>query len=342
MRVGVIGAGARATWAHLPALAADPRARVAAICRRDREALEALAARFDAEAIYTDPQALLTEADLDAVILSTPNALHASQTAAALEAGLDVLVDPPFAVRVRNARALREMAAKHGHTLMIGHERPLDPLWQWVRDALREGRIGEVTHVNVFAVFDARWQLSGETPPSWVEPPHTASWRRDPDLAGGGVLMDRGTELVDLVLWLVEGTPEAVHATNERGGLPLEIRSSLELTFKGGASFTMALVGDGPPRCFERDAILGTDGAFYIELDEPVRGPETRRVIGRTREGESIASPTFGPATTTVAAFLDCLCGRGPNPSPPDEATTVVDVIESAYMSAKLKRTVEL
>ena len=342
VRVGVIGAGAQATRTHLPALVADPRAQVAAICRRDREALDALAARFSAEATTTDWEALLAEADLDAVVISTPNALHAQQTAAALEAGLHVLVDPPFAVRVRNARALREMAAERNRTLMIGQGRRLDPMWQWAREVVREGKIGRVTHVNAFAVFDAQWLFSGEAAPAWAEPPHPGAWRRDPDLAAGGVLMDSGTALVDLVLWLVGATPEAVHAASERGHLPLEIRSSVELTLAEGTSFTMALVGDGPPRLHERDAILGTDGALYIELDEPVGGPGTRRVLGRTRQGAPIEVPSFPPATAPVTAFLDCLCGGKANPSPPDEATVVVDVVESAYVSARLRRTVEL
>src|ERR1700735_1455526 len=112
VRIGVIGAGWWATFAHIPAVKSHPGAELIAVQSRDKTKAEKIARDFGAKYPCTDIQELLALKELDAVIVaSTPN-VHFAQARAALERGLHVLIEKPMTFTADEARELVETAAQ--------------------------------------------------------------------------------------------------------------------------------------------------------------------------------------------------------------------------------------
>jgi predicted dehydrogenase len=92
----------------------DALAQVVALCGRDRERAQPLAAKFAIPAIYTDYRQLFDEAQLDAVVISTPDDMHYEMVMAAFDAGFHVLCEKPLATNGAQAKAMLERAEAAG------------------------------------------------------------------------------------------------------------------------------------------------------------------------------------------------------------------------------------
>src|SRR5262249_25340616 len=156
--------------------------------------LRRIAEHFGHPAMFTSYERMLAEAALDAVLICTPHALHAPQAAAALDAGLHVLVEKPLALSVREAESLAARARERSRVLAVAVTPPFWAHCHALRGWVAAGRIGEIE------VVDLRWLgsvegLYGHSPlpeklPGVVRP---SLFRGDPELAGGGRLMDAGS-----------------------------------------------------------------------------------------------------------------------------------------------------
>jgi predicted dehydrogenase len=98
IRVGVLGAGAIAQVAHLPVLRRLPGVEVVGICDNDVGKAQALAARFEVKDTYDDIEEVLRYANVDVVVICTPNHLHEIHIVSALAAGAHVLCERPLAL----------------------------------------------------------------------------------------------------------------------------------------------------------------------------------------------------------------------------------------------------
>ena len=106
--VGVVGASWWADAMHLPALDSHPGARTLAICGRNRANAQKMADTWSIPQVYTDYAEMIDRADLDAIVISTPNSTHYPITMKAFERDLHVLCEKPIAMTYAQAR---EMAA---------------------------------------------------------------------------------------------------------------------------------------------------------------------------------------------------------------------------------------
>src|SRR5256885_13203810 len=97
VRVGVLGAGAWAEFAHLPGYKRDPRCELVAIADPIRERAAAFAEKFGISHVYDSHEALIARDDIDLVDVCTPSATHFELSWAALEAGKHVLCEKPVA-----------------------------------------------------------------------------------------------------------------------------------------------------------------------------------------------------------------------------------------------------
>lgn len=88
--VGVVGTSWYADWMHLPVLKSHPQVQLAAICGRNRERAEEMAQKYKIPQLFTDYQAMIEQAGIDALVVAIPDDLHYPVTMAALDAGLHV------------------------------------------------------------------------------------------------------------------------------------------------------------------------------------------------------------------------------------------------------------
>ena len=147
LRVAIVGAGYVATH-HLSALRGLDFVDIVGICDSNRQAAEALAARFGIGVVGTALSDLASTAP-DAVHVLTPPASHPALALEALQMGCHVLVEKPMADSVADCEAMIAAARTHRRLLGVNHSDLLDPVVQRALQAVRDGRIGEPLSVEI-------------------------------------------------------------------------------------------------------------------------------------------------------------------------------------------------
>ncbi|HEU4896235.1 MAG TPA: Gfo/Idh/MocA family oxidoreductase [Actinomycetota bacterium] len=309
MRIGLVGAG----WVmdfHARAALEHPRAELVAAANWREPSLRRLAGRHGIPRVTTDWRALAADAEVDAVVIATPNALHAPQAIAFLEAGKHVLVEKPMAPTVAEADAMVAAARGSGAFLMVAHCWRFHPDVQALRARVEAGDLGEIVKTRGYGVH-ARWGPSG--------------WFTDPALAGGGALLDMGVHAIDTARYLL-GDPEPVRVSaavgTRYGDYAVDDDAVLLITW---SNRTNSVVESGwwQPQAggLEADTELyGTAGYARVwELTEPPPGYE------------HCTQPMY---SAQLAEFVDAVtAGRQPRPSGED-GRMVVGIVEQAYASA--------
>ena len=202
IKIGIIGWGFMGRT-HAHALRAMPlfypgagfRAEIAGICSRRLEKAREAAEELNVPYYTDDYRQLLAREEIDAVSVCTPNALHEEIALAALKAGKHLYIDKPLADTAQGARRIADQAEKSGvFTRMVFNNRYL-PVTLRARELVDQGRIGRVLS------FEGRYLHSGS-----IDPNKPIGWKQT---LQGGVLLDLGSHVLDLITWLC-GYPEAV------------------------------------------------------------------------------------------------------------------------------------
>ena len=152
----------------------------------------------------------LFEADLDGVVIATPSALHAEQAVAALERGLAVFCQKPLGRTAEETHAVVEAARDADRLLGV------DLSYRHV-EAFRAARAAVAEIGEVFAADLVFHNAYGPDKP----------WFYDPELAGGGCVIDLGVHLVDLAVWILDLEPREVRS--RLVGVPVEHWATAEL-----------------------------------------------------------------------------------------------------------------
>jgi predicted dehydrogenase len=127
IRVGVIGGGLISQAVHLPTLAMLPTYfTLSALAEPSTSVREALACRYDIEARYGDWQTLIAASDIDAVVIASPNALHAPALLAALERGLHCFVEKPICVNHQEIPIIENAAREAQRVVQVGYNKRFD------------------------------------------------------------------------------------------------------------------------------------------------------------------------------------------------------------------------
>jgi myo-inositol 2-dehydrogenase / D-chiro-inositol 1-dehydrogenase len=193
MRIGVLGCGVIAYWAHLRVLRRMPGATLAAAADPD-PAARASAMCLTGVPVHERAEDLLGRSDIDAVVICAPTQFHAELAVAAADAGKHFYLEKPIATDAAGARRVVDAAAAAGVIGAIGFNRRLHPLYQQARDLLAAGRIGRVRAVQT-ALCEP---LPAETMPGW----------RRQRASGGGVLLDLASHHLDLLRWFLRDEVE--------------------------------------------------------------------------------------------------------------------------------------
>jgi scyllo-inositol 2-dehydrogenase (NADP+) len=197
VRVGLLGFGLGGRVFHAPLIAATPGLELSAIVTGNPSRQEQARAAHPGAAIVPDLDTLLAAGEVDLVVVATPNAQHVPQARAAIDAGLPVVVDKPFAPTAAEGRDLIEAAQTRGVALTVFQNRRWDGDLLTVRRLLDEGRLGRVHR------FESRFEV-------WKPALKEGSWKEEA-APGAGVLYDLGAHVIDQAL-LLFGPAEVEHA----------------------------------------------------------------------------------------------------------------------------------
>jgi predicted dehydrogenase len=236
--------------------------------QRAEEAAKELGCRYT-----TDWQEVVSDARVDAVVVSTINKFLAPIAVSAIRQGKHVLCEKPFGRSGTEAEAIVRAASEHGVTVKAGFNLRFHPAIRLARDVCARGEIGGLLFVRAVYGHGGR-------------PGYEREWRADPDLAGGGELLDQGVHIADLCRWFLgELTCEAgVVVQGFWKVAPLEDNAFALLTSEDGkvASFHTSWTQWKNRFRFE---VIGTDGYATVDGLGGSYGVEQLLVGRRRAEG---------------------------------------------------------
>ena len=283
---------------------------VAAVANHREETARAFAERHAIPRVTTDWASLVAEPDIDAVVIGTPNALHAPQAVAALGARKHVLVEKPMATSVAGCDAMIEASAASGAALMVAHCWRFHDAVRAMRERIASGELGEIVKTRGYGVH------ANDGPSGWFI---------DPELAGGGALPDMGVHAIDTARYLLsDPDPVRVCAVvgTRYGDYAVDDDAILLISWSQGTNSTVES-GWWQPHTEGLEAeteVYGTGGyARIFPREEP------------SADYEHCTQPMY---TSQMREFLDAITiGRQPSPSGAD-GRVVMEVVEQAYASA--------
>jgi predicted dehydrogenase len=329
VRFGLVGYGFGGRRFHAPLLGAAPECDFLGVVTSSPERREQVAGDHRGLSTYASLEDLAA-AGAEAVAISTPVDTHSELTDRALELGLAVVCDKPFALDAGAARRSVELAGRLGLPLSPYQNRRWDSDFLTVRSLVDDGTLGEVTRL------ESRFE------------------RLDPDAgpgaAGGGTLLDFGAHLVDQALVLL-GPVASVYAEWRLRESGLDDDVFVALTHESGArSHLWGSWSQGAPG--PRFRVTGTSGSYVnrtlMDVQEDLLiGGHTPATLGsewgaepaerwgkvyRGDHGETVPTAN-GAWDTFYPAFARAVRGLGPVPVDPRDAVVTATVLDAARRS---------
>lgn len=317
VRWGVLGAANIALKKVIPAMQQGSDSRVIAIASRDVRKAQSAAAALGIERAYGSYQALLDDADVEAIYIPLPNHLHVPWTTRAAQAGKHVLCEKPIALNAAEARALLGVRADTGVQIGEAFMVRTHPQWLKTRALVRGSAIGPLRLINGhFSYYK-------------IDP---ADIRSRADF-GGGALMDIGCYPVTMSRWLFESEPLQVAADIERDPyLGVDRLASGLLHFEQGqASFTCSM----QIAPYQRMHLFGTGGEIEVEI--PWNAPPDRpcRIF---YNGEAVEFEPVDQYTLQGDQFSRAVRGRDVVPVPLEDAVANMAVIDALFRAGATRR----
>lgn len=339
IRVGLVGYGYASKTFHAPLITAVPGMALVAVSSSDAQKVHA---DWPSVEVVNDPHTLFSRADIDLVVIPTPNDTHFPLAKQALLAGKHVVVDKPFTVTLSQAKELEMVAAHTGKLLSVFHNRRWDSDFLTLKQILHSGSLGEVVYVE--SHFDR------------YRPEVRQRWREDGSV-GSGIWYDLGPHLLDQALQLF--------------GLPVALNVDLAQLRPGGKAtdyFHATLIYPQRRVVLHSSMLVAAESARYMV--HGTKGSYIKYGLDpqedRLKAGERLPQADWGQdkrdgiltlhqngvqAEQTVAtlpgnypayyaAIRAALLGQGENPVPAQQAIHVMELIELGLLSHQERRTV--
>ncbi len=286
MKVGVIGAGAMGQH-HIRIYSELSGMELVGISDIDKVRVDEQAAKYHTEA-YTDYKKLL-EHDLDAVSIAVPTRMHKEVALAAINAGVNILVEKPIAATSEDAMEIIKSANDAGLKLMVGHIERFNPAVIKLKEIIDSGMLGKIVSISTRRVG-----------------PY------NPRIRDVGVIMDIGVHDIDVISYLYGMKVDEVYAIAGADIHSFEDHAVIVLRFNheyAGIVETNWLT----PHKVRKLSVIGLKGVAYLDyLDQTVELHDEKWV--RTAKVEKNE-----PLRNELKYFIECVStNRQPSPSGED------------------------
>ncbi len=329
IKVGIIGLGGVAQLVHLPNLIKLPNAEISAVAEINKNRLQTISNKFHIKDRYTNYKEMLEKSDVEAVIIATPTNTHKEIAIDCLLAGKDVLVEKPLSRTYLEAKQVADVAKKTKRILMVGMNLRYRPDAMLLRSLINSNEIGEPFYVKCGWV---RKQSSSE------------KWFTNKEASGGGVIIDLGIHLLDLVLWLLSypevssvATTNFYHNTNN-----VEDTSISCIKCKNSAVINLEVSWSLP---VEKDHfffdVYGTKGSFSstpLRLYKKIENDYINLTPNQIDSPPVLFKKSY---LNELKSFFGAIKGLNPVFSSGEEAVQRMKVVEAMYESAKKKQEIK-
>ena len=304
-----------------------------AVVNHKAESMAAFANEFGIPRQYETVETLLKDGKVDALIVSTPNYLHKSQTIAALQAGLHVMVEKPMAMNAQEAEEMCEAAEKSDALLMVAHCWRFDPEVLWLKE--QSAKLGKIIRTKGIGVH-THWGPSG--------------WFTQKEFAGGGAMADMGIHALDTARFLLgDPKPAAVYAkigthykdydVDDTGVVIVEWDNGATSYFESGWWQPHA---DGPEASTQLYGTQGFGQVFPTKLEIPNVQEQKIDVID---PGFAFPLESHAPQSlydSQLKYFVECIeKNQKPNPGGL-EGWANMKVVDAAYQSSQTRKVIEI
>lgn len=350
LRLGLIGAGRIVERVHLPLLREFPEIELAGLYDPDFARAQELAQRFGVQRVCRNVDELWN-LNLSATLVACPNHLHADMSIAALQAGTHVICEKPMATCVSEAEAMLMAADESGRELMIAFTNRFRPEVIALRDAVCKGQLGDITTIR------CGWLRHNGVP-------GTTSWFTKRARSGGGVLIDLGSHLLDLVIWLTDRRrlldvgcvldkaiePQAQadwyssSQAQSAGGCDVEAGATAFAIFEGPIDVSLEVSWAGSlPHDQTYLHVLGKRGEARLQtlFGLSPNGDRPRHPLHISLYNESVPQKFLGdgdllqPYRKQWEYFFDCLQSKRSLRSSLDDGLAVTQLIAAMYNAAE-------
>jgi predicted dehydrogenase len=319
VRYGILGFGHHGEKRLAPAFTATKESRLAGIWRRDQAKARENAQQYGIERVFSTPEELCASADIDAVFVASPDALHHDHSLLAFQHGKHVLCEKPLAMNTAEAeemlRAAQEAKLAFGVAQNFRYNRSVERM----RELVREGAIGHAVFGSAHFCF-----LAERSPRQWIY---------DAAMACGGPIGDVGIHAIDALRFVLDQEVTAVStlAQQDPASDGLEASAALTLHFDEGALASVQVSFRARYRTLLE--ITGSDGLLNAEsgltVDRPVE------VVHR-QEGRVVSTEVISNAdaySRMLDAFALAAQGRGTYAANGEDALKNQRVLDAAFTS---------
>jgi len=265
IKVGVVGTSWFADLFHLPNLDSHPQATITAICGRNQEKAKEMADKYQIPLVFSDYQTMISEAEIEALVIITPDYLHYPITMSAIKANLHVYCEKPLSMTSRQAVEMWEAADQAKVKHMVGFSWRCVPIIEKMYELVKDGYIGNCFEGH----FHYRGGYGRSSEGSW-------KWNRN---YGLGILGDLGSHMIDMARSMVGEVSQVnamlsnyVSRVEEDGSKqqPNNDSAFLMLKFENGAqvSIQASAIADIGNRGQEQEFILhGSNGTLEYKFN---------------------------------------------------------------------------
>lgn len=321
-RIAIAGAGAVVETFHLPAARLCPEVRVVALADKNLDRARALAARFGVPKITADYREFSD--GVDGILIALPNFLHAPAAIDFLHRGMPVLVEKPMALSMTEAEKMVQAARLGKIVLAAGLVSRLASGARWIKRAITEGVLGSLKSLELEYGVAFSWHIA-------------SGFLFSQEQAGGGVLIDLGSHMLDLAIWWFGEPVLLEYRDDSMGGL--EAECSVRLSFTGPQAPVTGTVSLSRLRTLANTVrIVGEHRAVEWDITTDV-------VRVQSNAGDSEAGlPGFPQSprrsmhemlAEQLRAFARAATGLGEPTVSGEDALTVVGLIERCYRARR-------
>ena len=323
IKVGLLAYGAIGDE-HNKAIQATDGLTLHAVCDTNPERLEAALKISPDVQTFGDANEMLSNAEIDLVVVSTPPNSHYKWAKQALSLGLHVMLEKPMALTTQECDELMELAKSKNALLVVYQNRRYDLDYLTIKQQIESGQIGELFHYESF--------VGGYSKPC-------SYWHSDAAVSGGAIF-DWGSHFIDQIMSLVPSEIDFVSGLNQKrvwNHVTNADHAQVTINFKGGLQaifINSDLAAARKPKFY----LLGTKGALVGEWDQSAEGSVAdlpaiitlHRADGGSEVIEHVASKPYSFYASLVAYLNDAT----PMSIVASQSRDVVAIMQAAEESA--------